>query len=80
MRHLLSVAALLALSAPALACINDTELISHEREFKSQYQDAQYTPPQPETQASTRPYLIGGSGVLLAVGGLFVLLRSRPQV
>jgi hypothetical protein len=80
MRHLLSIAATLALAGPALACINDTELRSHEREFRSQYQESQYTPPQPETQASTRPYLVGGAGVLLALAGATMFYRLRTQI
>ena len=80
MRHLLPFAALLALSGPALACLNYTESVNHEREFRSQYQDTQYTPPQPD-QASSRPsYLIAGAGGLMALVGAFVLLRQRPQV
>ena len=39
MRRLLtSLAVLVAVSAPAVACINDSELATHEREFRSSYQ------------------------------------------
>jgi len=79
MRHLLSVAAALALSGPALACINDTELKSHEREFRSQYQDSQYQPPDPDQVSSTRPYYMGGAGVLMALTGTVVFQRVRSQ-
>ena len=79
MRHLLGLAAILALAGPALACINDTELISHEREFRSQYQDSQYRPPEPEQASSSRPYVLGGSGVLMALAGAVVLQRARSQ-
>lgn len=37
MRRLLLVLALLLAVPPARACINDRELPSHEREFRSQY-------------------------------------------
>ena len=79
MRHLLAFTTVLALSAPAVACINDTELISHEREFRSQYQDSPYVPPEPEVIGSSRTYLLGGSGVLMALVGAGLLLRLRPQ-
>lgn len=82
MRPVLSLVAALALSVPALACINDTELISHEREFRSQYQESEYQPPQPEQTSSTRPYVLGGAGVvmtLLAGAGLYFRLRGQDR-
>ena len=80
MRHLIAIAAILALSSPVLACINDTELISHEREFRSQYQESQYAPPTAETVGSSRPYVVGGAGILMAVVGAGLMLRLRSQV
>jgi hypothetical protein len=80
MRHVLGFAALLALSGPALACINYTESANHEREFRSQYRDSEYRPPQPNEVGSRAPYVIGGAGVLMAVAGAALLLRQRPQV
>jgi hypothetical protein len=79
MRFLLTVAAIAALSTPALACINDTELNTHEREFKSQYQESWYEPPQPEAVSSARPYILGGTGMLLTAiaAGLFLRRLSR---
>ena len=79
MRHLISLAAVLALSGPALACINDTELISHEREFRSQYRESQYQPPDPVQTSSNRPYYLGGAGGLMGLVGLGMVLRLRPQ-
>lgn len=79
MRHLFTFAAVLALSSPALACINDTELINHEREFRSQYQESDYQPPQPEAVSSSRPFVLGGTGVLMALAGAAVFLRIRSQ-
>jgi hypothetical protein len=79
MRFLLTVAAIAALSTPALACINDTELNTHEREFKSQYQESWYEPPQPEVFSSARPYVLAGTGALLTAvaAGLFLRRLSR---
>ena len=79
MRHLLAFTTVLALTGPAVACINDTELISHEREFRSQYQDSPYVPPQPDAVGSARPYVLGGAGVLMALAGATLLYRLRPQ-
>ncbi|HEX3150772.1 MAG TPA: hypothetical protein VHR66_22025 [Gemmataceae bacterium] len=79
MRHLIASAVALALVSPAFACINDTELKSHEREFKSQYQETQYEPPTAESTTSVRPYVIGGTGVLFAVAGIGAFLRLRPR-
>jgi hypothetical protein len=78
-RHFFSLAAALALSGPALACINDTELISHEREFRSQYRDSQYQPPDAVQTSSNRPYYVGGAGALMGLAGLGMVLRLRPQ-
>jgi hypothetical protein len=80
MRSLLSIAVAMALAGPVLACINDTESIKHEREFRSQYRESQYQPPQPEQVGSTRPYWIGGTGVLMAVVGAALFFRLRTQL
>jgi hypothetical protein len=77
MRTLISTILVLALSTPAFACINDSELISHEREFRSQYQESQYQPPQPEQLSSARPYLLGSSGLLMTLVGAGLVLRVR---
>ena len=79
MRHLLAFTTVLALSAPAVACINYTESANHEREFRSQYQDTQYIPPEPVTVSSSRDYVLGGSGMLMALVGAAVLYRQRGQ-
>ena len=57
MRFLLSAVAVVGLSGPLFACINDTEFRSHEREFKSQYQESSYTPPEPEQVTSSKPFV-----------------------
>ena len=79
MRHLLAFATVLALSGPALACINDTELISHEREFRSQYQDSHYSPPQSDAVGSSSLYVLGGVGALMALAGATLLYRMRAH-
>jgi hypothetical protein len=80
MRAFLSIAAAMALSGPVLACINDTESIKHEREFRSQYRESQYQPPQPEQISSTRPYVLSGAGVLMALAGGALFFRLRSQL
>lgn len=78
-RNLISAALVIALSAPAFACINDSELVSHEREFRSQYQQSEYQPPQPEQVSSARSYLLGGSGLFMALAGAGLMLRMRSH-
>jgi len=78
-RTVLSTALVMALASPVLACINDSELISHEREFRSQYQESQYQPPQPETTTAARPYVLGGAGAIMALAGAGLFLRLRPH-
>lgn len=79
MCRLLPVVASLALAGPALACINYSESASHEREFRSQYQESQYTPPEPTTVSSTKPYVLGGTGILLTLASAALYLRFRPR-
>ena len=79
MRTILSFALVVALASPAVACINDTELINHEREFKSQYQESQYQPPEPEQTSTTRPYVLGGTGVLMALASVALVVRLRSH-
>ena len=79
MRTLLTIVAAAALAGPALACINDTELVDHEREFKAQYEESQYQPPEAESVSSARPYALGGAGALMAVAGTALIFRFRTQ-
>jgi hypothetical protein len=74
-RRLLILAVLAVFTAPAAACINDSELPGHEREFRSSYQQSTYQPPEPETY--TRSYVLGGTGILLAVVGAGLAIRHR---
>jgi hypothetical protein len=79
MKRLLACLVLAALVGPAAACLNDRELPSHEREFRSQYN--RQTPPMPPSSGSTYPggfpLLIGGGSVLLI--GAFGLALTGPR-
>ncbi len=58
---------LIVFAAPATACLNDRELPSHEREFRSQY-NRQTNPPAPAAESTYPggfPLMIGGGAVLL---------------
>src|SRR5947209_2033862 len=50
MRLLLIGLVIAGLTSPAIACINDIELPSHEREFRSQYRGPQTPPSAPSSQ------------------------------
>ncbi len=79
MKRLLSCLALAAFVSPAAACINDRELPSHEREFRSQY-NRQTPPPTPASSDSTYPSgfpLLIGSGSLLLIGAVSVATTGR---
>ena len=79
MRNVLTFAIALVLAGPLLACINDTELKSHDREFRSQYQDTQYQPPTARPASSAAPYVAGGAGILMAAAGIVGLVRVRSR-
>ena len=76
MRRLLTAAALTVFAAPAVACINDSELPGHEREFRSSYQHSDYRPPSPPAESS-RPYVLGGAGLVVAGVGVGLVYRTR---
>ena len=73
----LSLTALVASAAPA--CINDREVETHEREFKSQYhlgpQPSPEPSPSPGEPNAAYPLVAGGSGLALLVGSAAVLRR-----
>jgi hypothetical protein len=78
MRRLLACLTLVLLASPAVACINDSELPSHEREFRSQY-NRQTSPPAPSAAPSSpdgSPWLLGG-GTLLLIGAVGLAGTSR---
>lgn len=76
MRRLVtSLAAVAALTGPAVACINDSELPGHEREFRSSYQNDR-----PPSSSSARwqayaPTALYSAGGALAVAAGFVTFR-----
>lgn len=75
MRRLLAAAVLAAAATPAVACINDSELSGHEREFRSSYQQTDYQPPSPPS--NTGSYVLGGIGVLVGVAGAGLVYKIR---
>jgi hypothetical protein len=78
MRRLLVCLALALFAAPAAACINDSELPSHEREFKSQYRGTGYSPVAP-TDSPAQNIMIGGGGVLLGGAAAMVVTGGRRR-
>ncbi|MEO2090530.1 MAG: hypothetical protein ABGY75_13680 [Gemmataceae bacterium] len=77
MRRLFATAAVLAAAAaPAVACINDSELPGHEREFRSSYQNGRSPSPSPSAGwQSSAPTVLYASGATLAVAAGFVTFR-----
>ena len=74
MRSLLSAAALVLTVGPAAACLNDSEVRGHEREFRSQYRG---TPPAaPSESVPWQQPALAGAGTTLVVGAAFVAVRS----
>jgi hypothetical protein len=76
-RLLATIACLLAFCGAASACLNDSELPGHEREFRSSYK--RETPPEPPKESQQYPstplVLYGTGGLLLAGAGLMVLRK-----
>lgn len=68
MRRLFALLTLAVASAPTLACINDSELPSHEREFRSSYQADRKPSEQPPS--FLQQY---GPGTAAAVGGVLLV-------
>ncbi len=61
-------------AVPASACVNDKELPSHEREFRSQYTRQAYPTPKVKVSAIRAPLLLGGGAALLG-GALVAVVR-----
>jgi hypothetical protein len=79
-RFFATLACLFALCGAACACLNDSELPGHEREFRSSYKremppEQQYEPP----HNGTPLVLYGTGGALLAGAGLLVLRRPSTK-
>ena len=78
MSRLLACLVLAAGAGPVAACINDIELPTHEREFRSQYRapDAPATvSPEPDGRPGTG--LLVGAGVVFLVAGTVVAVAGR---
>ncbi|OWK45046.1 hypothetical protein [Fimbriiglobus ruber] len=69
-------------AAPAVACINDSELQSHEREFRSQYgkpAPVAAPPANPPSSSPSSGTIAGGAGVLLLLGATVVAWRGSTN-
>jgi hypothetical protein len=67
---------------PAWACINDREVNTKEREFKSQYQDDQpHYAPEPTSSPSTREQLLSfaaaGAGSAMLMGACVFCFKRK---
>jgi hypothetical protein len=71
MRWLITATALILVASAAAACVNDREVDTREREFKSQYMA-----PRPEEPVSPEP----SNTPLVAVGGGLLLLTAAAVV
>jgi hypothetical protein len=77
----------LTLAAPVKACINDSELLKQEREFKSSYNEnapvgqpaAPDAAPSSEGDGWTGPLAYLGTGAFLLLGGCVVGLRRAER-
>lgn len=81
MRGLIASLTVALAAAPAAACLNDSELPSHEREFRSQYRGDSPPPPSRssgEVVLHTALYSSGAILVACAVG--LALTRRRSEV
>ena len=79
MGRLLLCLVLAGFARPAVACLNDNELPSHEREFRSQYLASHdFAPRPPDSDSPGHWFLMYGGAVLLA-GALTVAYRVRPR-
>ena len=71
-----SLVAVVALCAPAVACINDSELPGHEREFRSSYGNGRAPSESPaQGWQAYAPTALYAAGATLLFSGGFVTLR-----
>jgi hypothetical protein len=77
-RMLASLAVALTMVGATSACINDSELPGHEREFKSSYQRQAAPEPAKDSYFSpqTGPLAILGASGFLAVGAVAFVIRK----
>ena len=82
MGRLLACLLLAAFTSPAVACINDEELPSHEREFRSHYRGPAAAPVSPSTDPDPHGHrlLLGaGAGLLVGATGLALAGNRRRK-
>jgi hypothetical protein len=83
MRRLFAcIVAVVVLSAPAGACLNDSELPSHEREFRSSYQNGHSPSVSPSSsgwKAYAPPALLSAGGALVVAAGFVTFRRLSPK-
>jgi hypothetical protein len=75
MRWLISAATLVLAASAAAACINDREVQTHEREFKSQYLIPRPAE-SPSPESPNLPLAAAGGGVVLLAAAAVVAGRS----
>lgn len=80
-RTFAALVAVAGTAGPAAACLNDIELQSHEREFRSQYgRPADPPPPAAEPPRPYGPVLFGVAGVVLFAGAVALAWpNARPR-
>lgn len=82
MRRLIACLVLAGCHGSAVACLNDNELPSHEREFRSQYRGPEFARRAPTPAPGRAPRLwlwtAGGTG-LLAGAVVVAFSASRPR-
>ena len=78
MRRFLACLALALAAGPLAACVNDAELPSSEREFRSQYKDGSPKPPaSPEPDKPVATALLAGGGTALVVLAFGLVVNGR---
>ena len=80
MRLGLALIVCVGFAAPAAACINDSELPNHEREFRSNYGDPTYPTPAPPKALDLAGFpshpIFLGTGAALLTGAFFVTMNG----
>jgi hypothetical protein len=78
MRWFITTFALILSTATATACINDREVDSREREFKSHYLAPRLTEPPPSPDSSNLPLVAAGAGLMFLCGAAVVTILPAP--
>jgi hypothetical protein len=82
MRGLIAGLGVALAAGPVAACLNDSELPSHEREFRSQYRDGYdpFAPPKSQSEVFLHTALYSSGAVLLVGAAGLALTRRRAEV